>query len=150
MNPVTLINGRRITTVDSTLSDGTFIPAGCHIAVPSYGVGMDPDYITEPSKFDGFRWSKIREAQPDRAHGLAFASSSSINQTYFGTGKHICAGRFFISDTLKILLVLILTKYDFALAEPQKGRPKNFEIDWSVVPNLSAKILMRRIQSPDI
>lgn len=49
-----------------------------------------------------------------------------------------------MADALKILLALILTTYDVMLKEPEKGRPKNWEVDTVIVPNMEAEILFRR------
>ena len=46
-----------------------------------------------------------------------------------------------MSVMLKIVLALVVTNYDIALKEPDKGRPKNFEFDLAIVPNLSAGVL---------
>jgi len=60
-------------------------------------------------------------------------------------GVGSCGGRFFVADSLKILLALILTTYDLKLKEPEKGRPKNWEVDTTLVPNMEAEILFRRV-----
>ena len=48
---------------DYTLSDGTFLPAGTHVACNGVATHYDENYYRDASKFDGFRFVK---SDPER------------------------------------------------------------------------------------
>jgi len=43
-----------------TLSDGTILPKGLQISMPSHQVNMDEKLWERPDEFDGFRFDKMR------------------------------------------------------------------------------------------
>jgi hypothetical protein len=51
----------RLTVVDGTLPDGTFVPAGYLVVVDLFRAHMNPDVYPDPEVFDPFRFSKLRE-----------------------------------------------------------------------------------------
>jgi cytochrome P450 len=53
---------KRKTLKDYNLSDGTFIPKGTHVSVASQAIHLDPDLYENAETFDGFRFSRMREA----------------------------------------------------------------------------------------
>jgi cytochrome P450 len=72
----------------------------------------------------------------------AFSSTSPDDLT-FGYGVHACPGRFFATAELKLILVELLTKYDFRFEEGVVGRPENQFLDFMILPP-AVKVLFRR------
>ncbi|KAF7320661.1 Cytochrome P450 [Mycena chlorophos] len=48
-----------------TFSDGTSIPQGAIMSVPSYAIQINPASFADPMKFDGFRFSRARDSESD-------------------------------------------------------------------------------------
>ena len=72
---------------DFTLSDGTFLPAGTFVAANLTGVHHDDSYYPDADKFDGFRFSKLRERRSEESakHQMVFTSPEYLA---FGLGRH--------------------------------------------------------------
>ncbi|KAK0615418.1 Cytochrome P450 monooxygenase pyr3 [Lasiodiplodia hormozganensis] len=98
-----------------TLSDGTFLPKGCITAFPTL-VMHDPEmYGPDPLKFDGRRYLRMRQ-QPGQENKGQFVTTSA-DHFGFGHGKFACPGRFMAANVLKIMIVHLLLRYDWKLAE---------------------------------
>jgi len=82
----------------------------------------DPEYYSDPEKFDGYRFLKMR-AEPGKENVAQFVSTSQ-NHLGFGHGQHACPGRFFASNEIKIIMCHILLKYDWRLLEGQVPKVK--------------------------
>jgi cytochrome P450 len=67
-------------------SDGTKIPAGEVIGVPSGAIHTDPTVYEDPNKFDAFRFSRTREREGENAKH--HATNTSLEFLTFGHGKH--------------------------------------------------------------
>lgn len=75
----------RMVTTPVTLSDGTHLPAGSHLALPTWPM-KDPDfYGPDADKFDGRRFLERRE-QPGNEHRWQFVTTSP-EHLGFGHGK---------------------------------------------------------------
>jgi cytochrome P450 len=105
---------RRVATDNVQLSDGTFIPRGDTIAVSAQHM-WDPEVYDKPREWDGRRFLRMRETQ-GQEH-VAQLVSTSPEHLGFGHGQHACPGRFFASNEAKIILIHLLMKYDWRLAE---------------------------------
>ncbi|KAK3985425.1 cytochrome P450 [Cladorrhinum sp. PSN332] len=106
---------------DTTLPDGTRIPKGSHIAVDSSEM-WSPEVHENPDSHDGYRFLKRRQAGDKSAQFV----QSSREHHIFGGGRHICPGRFFANNELKLCLVHILTKYDIRLKDGYQSPPMSF------------------------
>ncbi|KIV81301.1 hypothetical protein PV11_03496 [Exophiala sideris] len=131
-NPLFSSNLDRIALKDTKLSDGLLIPKGTYVTTPSYPKYMDNDYYPDAHVFDAFRFSKQR-TEPGQETNFSFVQTST-NYLHFGHGKHACPGRFFASNEIKVLLVLLLMNYDVSLKEPGK-RPANMWFTKSRTPD---------------
>ncbi|EJT96541.1 cytochrome P450 [Dacryopinax primogenitus] len=131
--------GRKVMRA-TTLSDGTKIPKGAHIAVNLWGVHRDPTIYERPDDFDPWRFSKkIAAGENATRHALTTPSPEFL---FWGGGAHPCTGRHFASMEMKAMLAHIVTNYDVKL--PQEGlRPKDIWFGASCVPNQSATVLFR-------
>ena len=112
-----------------TLSTGHRLPKGTRIAFGSRPVQMSPLTQTfspaynplenrPPHEFDGFRFYRLRK-MTDKENKHLFVTVSPESLTW-GYGNHACPGRFFADSELKIVLVELLRKWDFRVADPTK------------------------------
>lgn len=149
LNPPEALLMRRRVVRDFTLSDGTVLPAGSTIALPSVAL-RDPAFFDRPEEYQGSRFLKMRQ-EAGSQNKWQFVSTSK-EMFGFGHGTHACPGRFFASDEAKVALVHLLMKYDWAFAGPvqgPEGRPKSLTAFEMIVPN-PAVHLMYRARKPEI
>ncbi|KAK0665002.1 Cytochrome P450 monooxygenase pyr3 [Lasiodiplodia hormozganensis] len=138
-----LAMNRKVTT-PVTLSDGTYLPAGTHLALPTWPM-KDPDfYGPDADKFDGRRFLEKRE-QPGNEHRWQFVTTSP-EHLGFGHGQHACPGRFFASNEIKIAMAHLLLKYDWKF-EGEPPLKSLRESEW--VPDPTAKIWVKK-REPEI
>ncbi|KAF8202022.1 cytochrome P450 [Mycena galopus ATCC 62051] len=106
-------------------ADGTVLPHGTFVEVAAMERHHDPD------KFDGFRFSRLREGQRGASsafmHGVV---TTSLDYLAFGHGRHACPGRFFAATELKAMLAHVIINYD--------------SIGAAYIPNRTAKVWFRR------
>ncbi|KAK5637322.1 hypothetical protein RRF57_013034 [Xylaria bambusicola] len=145
----TLMAFNRIVKEPLQLTDGTKLPVGTHFSIASDAVLHDSEYLPgggDPEKFDGFRYSRLREsAENANKYQFAMTEDSSL---HFGHGKFACPGRFFASNEIKMILGHLLLRYDFQYPTGQ-GRPQNLNADENLYPDPSARVLVRRRRGED-
>ncbi|KAI0389232.1 cytochrome P450 monooxygenase [Xylariaceae sp. FL0594] len=150
MNPPSLLAFNRIVRSPITLSDGTVLPKGTHFSMASDEVMHDPEFLAgggDPSEFDPFRYSRLRDESAENANRYQFATTDK-NSLHFGHGKYSCPGRFFASNEIKIIMAHLLLRYDFKYPAGQ-GRPVNLSADENLYPDPTARLLMREAVSVD-
>ncbi|KAI9768105.1 MAG: hypothetical protein M1840_005139 [Geoglossum simile] len=142
VHPVGMVTMQRSAVKDYTFKDGLHIPAGTQMTMPLQEVSLDPDIYPSPHTFDGYRFLKMRDTiDPNKFH-YASVSSTSIG---FGNGMHSCPGRFFASCEIKLMLIELFTRYEVKYADGADGkRPRDTCHDFSIVPNIEAKIMLKR------
>ena len=69
-----------------TLSDGTYLPPGTEVAIPSDSIHHDGDNYVNPHEFDGFRFSRMREVEGESSK-YQF-TNLGLDYVPFGSGKH--------------------------------------------------------------
>ncbi|KAK3901909.1 cytochrome P450, partial [Staphylotrichum tortipilum] len=127
----------RIASNDTALPDGRVIPRGSHIMVDATGL-WNPAVYPSPDQFDGHRF--LRRSQDGDKSSQFVQSSPDYN--VFGGGRHICPGRFFASNELKLALAYVLLKYEIRLA---KGcEPKNPQHGFYGMVDPSTQLEVRR------
>ncbi|KAK5313775.1 hypothetical protein LTR93_010772 [Exophiala xenobiotica] len=138
-NPVDYAVVRRYTTHDMKLADGTLVPARTYVRFATTAMHFDPENVPDPEKFDGFRFSKIRESCGGQGgrHQFASAAKTSMN---FGYGKHACPGRFFATMEIKMILVALLLQYDISIVGEEGKRYSNLEHETIVRPDPTKEI----------
>lgn len=91
---------------DFTFSDGTTIPAGNYMSVPSQCIHADPvcaffclaffkvidvrtlqDKYTDAETFDGFRFERMRKQEGDNSKHMLV--SLDLDYLLFGHGRHV-------------------------------------------------------------
>lgn len=146
---------------DVILSDGTVIPAGTLCGVAAECTHLDEDSYDDAAVFKPFRFADMREDESERIKYQYV--NTSPEYVAFGHGKHawfvlskvsssgrahalsISPGRFFAAYELKVVLAILLIKYDVKL-EGDSGRPSNQWRGASILPNQSANVMFRRRQ----
>ncbi|KZT50827.1 cytochrome P450 [Calocera cornea HHB12733] len=126
-----------------TLSDGTVVPAGGHVAINAWSVHHDPHLYPNPLEFDPFRFSRKVE-EGDSVVKSAFTTASS-DFLFWGGGSHvwISPGRYFASQELKAMLAYIVKNYDVKM--PNNGvRPTDIWFAHTCVPDPKATVLFRK------
>ncbi|KAH8709422.1 Cytochrome P450 monooxygenase paxP [Beauveria bassiana] len=121
-----------------TLHDGVILPEGAHIQMAVHEIGMDPDRVPNPAKFDGMRQYNNRK-RPGQGNCYQYTTTSE-NNLYFGYGKVSCPGRFFADQNIKMIVSNILIRYRLRYAGGAIGRPKNTTLYDVVIPDLSTLI----------
>lgn len=118
---------------DTTIPDGTILPKGSHVMVDSRSLWSPEDY-------DGYRFLKRRQV----GDKTSLFVQSSNDHNVFGGGRHICPGRFFASNELKICLAHVLLKYDFRLKDGYFPKPLQLGVYAMVDPAVQLEVRRRK------
>lgn len=70
-------------------------------------------------------------------------AATSEHSMHFGHGRYACPRRYMATDEVKLVVVWFLSSYDIVLFGP---RPPNMKLLKFNVPNMKAKIWLRRRQ----
>lgn len=131
----------RVADAEIRLTDGHVVPRGAFLLVTldSY---RDEDVYPDPGTFRPRRFLELRaRAGQEKDWQLV---STSPRHLGFGYGDHACPGRFFAAAEVKVALVHLLLKYDFAFPGAE-GRPQDLQVTGAEHrSDPRAKILVRR------
>ncbi|KAF5675769.1 putative cytochrome P450 monooxygenase (lovA) [Fusarium heterosporum] len=141
LRPVLLGMFRRQATADVTLPNGDIIKKGEKIMCDTTHM-WNPDYYEEATKFDPYRYVRMREASGQDQHPHPHLVSTSFDHLGFGHGKHACPGRFFAANKLKIALCHMLLKYDWKFEDGIRPKSTGFGMVFLMDPQ--AKLLIKR------
>jgi cytochrome P450 len=122
---------------DTTLPDGKVIPCSSHLMVDSTDL-WGPALYPSPDQFDGHRF--LRKSQEGDKSSRFVQLSPDYN--VFSGGRHICPGRFFASNELKLTPAHIRLKYNIRLAEGCE--PKNLQLGFYTVVDPSTRLEEKR------
>jgi ent-kaurene oxidase len=140
LNQAVLMTFNRKVARPLRFEDGTTLPAGTYITMPSDSVARDPDIYENPEHFDGYRFYDRRMEGGKNANRHQFASTGPESLA-FGQGKNACPGRFFAGVQIKVVLANILLNYDISYPPGQTQRPKNLYKGGLVRPDPRQKLL---------
>ena len=100
----------------------------------------DPAVYPSPSEFDGYRFFRKRE------EGNVSSQFVQSGQDFhvFGGGRHICPGRFFANNELKLTLAHILLKYDIQLGQGCDN-PRPLQMGFYAMVNPRVQLEVRRV-----
>ncbi|TWU71198.1 hypothetical protein ED733_002286 [Metarhizium rileyi] len=139
-NPLDASSLARLALKDYTFSNGLHIPKGSAIFTPNAPLFEDERFYPDPQRFDGFRFSKMRN--DPKLSSSCDMTSTNEQSMHFGIGRHACPGRFMVSDEVKLAVVHLLQNFDFCV-ENFGPRPKNIPFGKFILPNMSAKVWLR-------
>ena len=133
----------RKTLKEFTFSNGVKVPPDVNIVISSM-LHRDPEVFEDPSKFDGFRFIKMKEraamkGYPGKKFDMVTIGTHSLA---FGHGRTACPGRFLAASELKMMLAYVVVTYDVKLADGV--RPPDLYVIHNCVPNRTAEVLFRR------
>ncbi|KAK8012516.1 cytochrome P450 [Apiospora marii] len=140
INPVSMIGLKRVARKEFRFRDGTVIPKGTRLGVPTVAIHQDASLYTNPDAFDGFRFSKLRE-EHHNGTTMHEAASTGLEYLTFGHGKHVCPGRFFATDLMKLVLAVLVIRYDFKL--PPNTKPRKRYFGEHEIPDFNLRVLVK-------
>ncbi|KAF6813110.1 cytochrome p450 [Colletotrichum sojae] len=140
MNAPDLTTFQRMATRPLTLKDGTYIPAGTKMELPTSAINFEPAIYPSPETFDGMRSYRQRQEEGSE-HKHSFVSVSR-NELGWGFGRHACPGRFLSDVEIKLMMAEFLVNYEI---KNPKGHPryKNIEAGVNVLPDPTKEVMVR-------
>lgn len=133
------------------LSEGTFLPRGCIISMPTAVIANDPAKYPNPTNFAGWRFyerykstllpKSMECSSRDEANRQYQYVSTSPDSLPFGHGKLACPGRFYAAAQIKLILASILLEYDVRFPGGQSLRPENVCYGEGITPDRTQKII---------
>ncbi|KAK0724049.1 cytochrome P450 [Lasiosphaeris hirsuta] len=145
LDPTSATSFQRKVLKQFTMSNGQVIPAGVVVEVPAIAVAFDPELFPNPTEFQPFRFSEMREKSGAEAAAKEQFVSVSTNHLTFGYGRHACPGRFLAANEIKMILATAVLMYDIRNVNGVEGRYPNLVFGSSSVPDPSRELLMKRI-----
>ncbi|KLU85161.1 hypothetical protein MAPG_04191 [Magnaporthiopsis poae ATCC 64411] len=145
LKPIATAAMSRYVNETVTLEDGTLLPKGELVAVDATNLS-NPEKYKNPDKFDMRRFLDIRQNEPGGEHRAQLVSGVADHIT-FGYGRHICPGRFFAANEIKMILCFLIINYDWKFAPDTTLEPVYFGAD--PLANPEAKLMCRR-RKPEI
>lgn len=123
-----------------TFNDGFVLPAGTIFQFPADAVHHDPNLFPDPEKFDGYRFLRLREKDPNQFQ-YTYVSDTTLN---WGAGSHACPGRFLATSVIKFAFILLISRYDVRFAEGT-GKPGYVYFDNAVRVDPTAKLDIKAV-----
>ncbi|OJD35989.1 cytochrome p450 [Diplodia corticola] len=148
LHPMNSLFMNREVTAPVTLSDGTRLPVGAIIGIPTFPM-HDPDtaLYDNPGVFDGARFLKLRETDNDTKWQFVTTSPEHFG---FGHGKQACPGRFFASNEIKIIMAHLLLMFDWKFEAGDEPKKLSL-VECEFVPDVEQKIWVKpRVPEVDL
>ena len=106
----------------------------------------DDKFYPEPMYFDAFRFSRPFEVRVGQVRSTSTTTQRSATAgddkfLAFGYGRHMCPGRFFAINEMKVMLATMLQNYDI---RHMTERPKRQNVLENMVPFKSTTIFVRK------
>jgi len=154
ISPPTTLGMKRLFKEPYIFQDGTHVEKGDYVCMPIHAIENDDQNTSDPDKFDGLRSFRARQellrhpiSDIDVENKLAakelLFSSPGRTILNFGYGKTACPGRFFASCVIKMVMVKLLTEYEFSFM-PGTRRPANLMVHEFLFSWPWQKMLVRR------
>lgn len=134
-------------------SPSRVLPKDSYIAVAAGPISASESIYESPATFDGFRFHRMRMAPGGSAQSHQFVTTGLESMT-FGHGRFACPGRFFASNESKIILALLLLKYDIKFEAGSGGgcdgektdptRPRNLVFADACYPDPDVQVMFKR------
>ncbi|KAJ5921346.1 cytochrome P450 [Penicillium verhagenii] len=145
LSPPTILGMKRLFKQDYTLSTGLMIAKGTYAALPVMAIENDPEHTLSSDEYDGLRSYRKMQAAKESQEKWSEHEFTSIDKTTlnFGYGKAACPGRYFAGLVIKMIMVKLLTEYDFRFKEGS-DRPRNHLVHEFLFPWPWDKVQIRR------
>ncbi|KAJ0359297.1 hypothetical protein COL154_008443 [Colletotrichum chrysophilum] len=130
----------RVASTTVELSDGTRIPQGAYTMV-ALDKMEDPAMFEDASGYHPRRFLDMRQ-KPGQENKWQFVTTGPEHLA-FGHGLHSCPGRFFASNEIKVILVYLLTKYEWKWATDGRKEDSFSGLFASADPTATALIRAR-------
>ncbi|KAL8920331.1 MAG: hypothetical protein Q9208_006302 [Pyrenodesmia sp. 3 TL-2023] len=166
MNPPSALSFHRKLQTSYTIlssSPARVLPKDSYIAGLKYhrkigmmvhwAISASESIYESPATFDGFRFHRMRMAPGGSAQSHQFVTTGLESMT-FGHGRFACPGRFFASYESKIVLALLLLKYDIKFEKGSGGgrsdekvaptRPRNLVFADACYPDPDVQVMFKR------
>ncbi|KAI4214045.1 MAG: hypothetical protein LQ351_003449 [Letrouitia transgressa] len=118
------------------------------ICVSSYELMRNEQFFPEPERFDGLRFVKDLEASAaaggkGAGNPMRGTSVTDVSKEYpvWGYGSHFCPGRYHASLVLKLIVIHLVSRYDFRLEKEEQ--PWKWYWDSFQMPYESTRVLVR-------
>ena len=144
MSPLNWVTTHREAIQPINFHDGTHLPNGAHMGIPAGDIGMDPANYPDPTTFHPWRFHDLTQQNPGAATRYQFVN---VDETtlHWGYGRHACPGRFFASQTIKLMLSSMIQRFDIRLPDGIKERPPNRESQIQIQPSPTAMIQLKAV-----
>ncbi|KAH7350325.1 cytochrome P450 [Pyrenochaeta sp. MPI-SDFR-AT-0127] len=146
LHPLNVASMQRKVVQNVTLSDGTVLPKGAH-TFARWESRFSPETYPNPNEFVVDRFLEKRESgEPGASSKWQFITTSREHMG-FGHGRQSCPGRFFANNEIKVAMVHLLMRYDWAYTD--HGRLPDQVV--SIIPRvpLEQKVAFRRREMED-
>lgn len=146
-NSAGIVSFQRLVLSPISLSNGYTIPGGTHICAAADARSRDPVLYDSPSEFRPMRFYAPLGAETRVSSGVDAAnlfSSIATGDSWFGVGRQACPGRWYASAQIKLVLCLMLIRYEFKFPDGQTERPKNWVKDEKTGPNMEQIVMIRQ------
>ncbi|KAJ2919182.1 hypothetical protein MD484_g1191, partial [Candolleomyces efflorescens] len=125
---------------DFTFSNGVVVPAGNTVGCVSHAAQYDSSLYENSGEFDGFRF-----CGPEADVNSTKSMTSPDNKFFlFGSGRHMCPGRYFAVAEIKSMLAFLLLNHDFRLPDDSKTIPEGQWFSSQRSAHTTAKIQVRK------
>ncbi|KAI4276196.1 MAG: hypothetical protein LQ337_002663 [Flavoplaca oasis] len=124
-----------------TSPEGVIVPAGNWIAVPQLPLMRDAGIWPNGGAFDGFRFVQ-RDDQ-----SISRLTHPSLEFPFWGSIRHACPARFYVSTVVKMVLSHLLVAYEFKLENPT-AKPV-YSFGKARLPSPFMTLLVRKRVLPD-
>ncbi|KAJ5888979.1 hypothetical protein N7495_009020 [Penicillium taxi] len=131
----------RVVKKDFHFKNGLRIPKGTVLLTPNAALLFDQKHVRHPFEFDGLRFYDL--AQSSENSEMFKYTSTNPHYLQFGDGRHVCPGRFFAADELRLILAYLLFHFEIKL---QRNLPEGFKIRRDNLPDLGVNILLKKIE----
>ncbi|KAF1993630.1 cytochrome P450 [Amniculicola lignicola CBS 123094] len=124
------------------LPDGTHVPKNTVLASPSECVSRDERFYDEPHVFNPYRF--LERNPIDGGWVLkpgCHVTSASDTFLFFGLGKSVCPGRFFVARLMMTFMAYVVTHYEFEVVGEAGG---GHHVGYVNVPQVLMKARFRR------
>lgn len=113
LNPGPILSAPRKVMVPYTSSDGYHIPTGNWLAIPQVSLMRDEKVWPRGKTFEAFRFV-------DEKNGTSESrlTHPSYEFPFWGSIRHACPARFYVSVVMKMILSHLIVDYEFKLADP--------------------------------